>query len=158
MSHTNIPQHLLRSRNCKHSIDLLLLTIGSLSVDVVTRTLPVRLDSQLLHMSLEQNGPVTENCNHCSLIGFELCRFSSLFTGEAPSLLISLAMSGSEWAEFQCRGCLSPPLNECVEFNWSLANRTHTQWPSPVVAFKKTGGLQFTSSLEKLVFSWALLT
>ncbi len=35
----------------------------------------VCLDSQLLHMSLEQNGLVTENCNHCSLIGFELCRF-----------------------------------------------------------------------------------
>lgn len=35
----------------------------------------VCLDSQLIHMSLEQNGLVTGNCNHCSLIGFEMCRF-----------------------------------------------------------------------------------
>lgn len=82
-SHTNINWllHIWYS-SCLDNVDLFylsfflsVLSFSAIPEDVQSRALLVCLDSQLLHMSLEQNGLVTENCNHCSLIGFELCRF-----------------------------------------------------------------------------------
>lgn len=97
----------------------------------------VCLDSQLLHMSLEQNGLVTENCNHCSLIGFELCRFlcaihwrGSITFHQRGHVRVWMSGIPVSWVPFT-------RLNECVEFNCSPANRMHAQWPSPCSPLQK---------------------